>query len=627
MKQPSSPELHREGFWDFGGTLNELDPPTMMEANNVRKSENFYVDLDGRRKKRPGYADASDCEPDFNFTLPIRGGFYFKDTAGNVRRVVITEKKIFIEDIGGGNFTQLYYQTTAVKKTFKPVTFESGRPIIVGFDKNLYIDTETPASPAAYQLGVDKPTSAPSVAVGAAGNLTGDYKYLVTYYKSGNFPYQSNPSVESDVVSPSSQKVDLTSIPVSSDPQVDKKRLYRTRANGAIFYWLADIDNATTSYEDNIADDSLGDEVSYERYVPPAADDVEVWDKRVWFLVSSEARIYYTNAGEEAERANLGFILVEDREPQKLVCMREYGGKLYAFKPDSMFRINKVGDSYYEPERLPFSKGCDARGSMEATKDFLIWKSPDGIELFNGYSIFEPPISMYIRKTFNSIEKSYLDKIVGFVNKNDRQYWLSVPTGTAGGPDSDPTEPDIVIVFNFVKNTFDIFKFAHQTSALFSVPKSLYVGLGGSGSHDILCGNIGGKINRYNDAFFTDAGTTISCEFLSKWYRLSKEAEWNNLREIITKYVLKNDGATKKHLTLKVYSNLDDTATLTVNLEGNDISDSLRNEVVRPTKSGVKGAYMSFGFSNAETLVGELKVIGLDGYFQTRIIKREIYGT
>jgi hypothetical protein len=51
----------------------------------------------------------------------------------------------------------------------------------------------------------------------------------------------------------------LTSIPISPDPFVTKRRIYRTAANGSTFKVVADInDNTTTTYTDTLADASLG---------------------------------------------------------------------------------------------------------------------------------------------------------------------------------------------------------------------------------------------------------------------------------------------------------------------------------------------------------------------------------
>ncbi len=101
---------------------------------------------------------------------------------------------------------------------------------------------------------------APTVAVNAtAGNLNGTYYYAITYVTPAG---ETNYGTASAAVSPANQQVNLTNIPVSSDPAVTARKIYRTVAGGGSggpFYYVATLsDNTTTTYTDNTADGSLG---------------------------------------------------------------------------------------------------------------------------------------------------------------------------------------------------------------------------------------------------------------------------------------------------------------------------------------------------------------------------------
>ena len=81
-----------------------------------------------------------------------------------------------------------------------------------------------------------------------------------TYYYDDN----SVASVKTNPAAPSSstatyRSASLTSIPVSLDANITKRRIYRTAANGSTFKKVADLnDNTTTTYTDTLADASLG---------------------------------------------------------------------------------------------------------------------------------------------------------------------------------------------------------------------------------------------------------------------------------------------------------------------------------------------------------------------------------
>ena len=113
------------------------------------------------------------------------------------------------------------------------------------------------------------PPSAPTVAINAtSGVLSGNYQYAVAlgtgYWKgpigSGTLIVGNNTGggAASATVSPSAQQVNLSGIAIGPTG-VAQRLLYRTKANGSTFYYLAALtDNTSTTYTDNIPDSSLG---------------------------------------------------------------------------------------------------------------------------------------------------------------------------------------------------------------------------------------------------------------------------------------------------------------------------------------------------------------------------------
>ena len=100
-------------------------------------------------------------------------------------------------------------------------------------------------------FGIDAPASACTASVGGSGTLTGTYVYYYSFYNSET-QTESALSPVSGTVSPSSQYVDLTNIAVSSDSQVDKRKIYRQGAGSDVIFYCGVInDNTTTTYVDN----------------------------------------------------------------------------------------------------------------------------------------------------------------------------------------------------------------------------------------------------------------------------------------------------------------------------------------------------------------------------------------
>lgn len=94
-----------------------------------------------------------------------------------------------------------------------------------------------------------------------AGNLNGTYAYSVNYYTSSG---ETATTAWTANISPVNQQVDLSNIPISSDPKVIGRRIYRNQAGADTLYKKLAIqiaDNTTTSITDNVADGSLGENI------------------------------------------------------------------------------------------------------------------------------------------------------------------------------------------------------------------------------------------------------------------------------------------------------------------------------------------------------------------------------
>tara|TARA_R110000751_G_scaffold146094_9_gene250027 strand:+ start:27957 stop:30251 length:2295 start_codon:yes stop_codon:yes gene_type:complete len=104
---------------------------------------------------------------------------------------------------------------------------------------------------------------APTGAAGSAGNLDGTYYYRVTFTTAEG---ETSPGSGSAAIVVSNQRIDLT-IPTSTSRLVTGRKIYRTVGTGGdavLVKLVATIsDNTTTSYEDNTADGSLGDDAYY----------------------------------------------------------------------------------------------------------------------------------------------------------------------------------------------------------------------------------------------------------------------------------------------------------------------------------------------------------------------------
>lgn len=147
--------------------------------------------------------------------------------------------------------------------------------------------------------GVPQATGAVSVVSGAAGALTGDYRYKVTYVNSQ--------AVEGDVgtstvtIAAAAARLDLSGIPIAPQSHgVAARKIYRTAAGGTTFKLVATLnDNTTTTLQDNTADSSLGATAPTDQGEPPKYSIVCYHQNRLFCnQIGSENLLWWSELGE-----------------------------------------------------------------------------------------------------------------------------------------------------------------------------------------------------------------------------------------------------------------------------------------------------------------------------------------
>jgi len=188
----------------------------------------------------------------FNSTLPVankpvRGAF--RHYSGNKWQFMIAGTDIWYKTGAAGNFSGSLGTVTEDKD------WSFAAYLDYCFLANGTGSYRLSSGTLKQGIGFGAPSSGPTVATGAAGVLTGDYKYKYTWVYDSNTAHESSASSESATVSPSGQKVDLSNIDnTNGNPS---KNIYRTKAGGSVFYYLTNIPHGTTTYTDNTPDSSL----------------------------------------------------------------------------------------------------------------------------------------------------------------------------------------------------------------------------------------------------------------------------------------------------------------------------------------------------------------------------------
>ena len=231
-----------------------LPPDTLYTCQNLRYDETLGI-LNKRPSRRKYNSTTLGSDP---ITSQIR---YYKNSDATQKYVIATSSFLKVGADSAGTFSNIKTGLTANQR-FTFITFKDFLYCFNGVDTNQVYNGTT-----CEDMGVPVPT-APTLAV-TTGGLTGAYLYKVTYmidsYQEGSA------SVASSSISPSNQGVTVT-IPTSSNTRVTHRKIYRTKANGSVYYLVATIsDNTTTTYSDGTLDVSLGVTQAPTDYGVPAS--------------------------------------------------------------------------------------------------------------------------------------------------------------------------------------------------------------------------------------------------------------------------------------------------------------------------------------------------------------------
>lgn len=240
---------------------------------------------------------------------------------------------------------------------------------------------------AVTQWGITAPLTDFTVAVGVAGALTGTYKYHVTF-KNTTSGSRSNSNTNEQSVTLSSEKADLSSIPVSSDSQVDARELWRTVADGTVLFLLTTIaDNTTTIHTDNTIDANLGTESLPTDNLPPEDvydDAVGPHASRMWWTRDSSTgkggRVYYSPIGRPESVVGFLDVTSVDDQTQKAI---PWGGSLWAFTKSRIVQV------FGATEPFGFRDAFGAQGTIlpftaAPTDAGIFYRGTDGVHLFDG---------------------------------------------------------------------------------------------------------------------------------------------------------------------------------------------------------------------------------------------------
>lgn len=247
--------------------------------------------------------------------------------------------------------------------------------------------------------------------------LQGTYQYQLTYYNSTN-GVESGPGTFSDELDLTEGGIiTLNNLPVSTDPQVDKKRIYRVGGNLTASTLVAELDNVTTSYNDELKDTDVVGTLLPSSIAEQAPAGLAFLAESYAMLFGAEgAKLRFTPIGEPDSWPETYFLQFD----ADITGIAAVTNGILVFSKFQTYLVTGTGPTSLSQQLLSSDQGCIAFESVRVISGAALWASTDGICSSSGNNV-----KVLSKDTLGKISLSPTDSVVF-----DEAYYLLEADGT-----------------------------------------------------------------------------------------------------------------------------------------------------------------------------------------------------
>lgn len=241
-----------------------------------------------------------------------------------------------------------------------------------------------------HQLSYDAPVMSGALTVTAAGAASGSvnagsHSYLFSIYNSTTGVESAVGTQISTQTAAANDKftIDFTSggfMPSRFYLGADKIRIYRTKAGGTVYYYVAEADIDATSYEDSAADSTLVTlRPTYVGYAAPSRFGFEL-NGSLWLgnQEDNESRLVYSEVNSLGGFYAENYIDVGLGDGDELTGGVAVGDRGVVFKRRSAWLVSGAGDSVSAQKLFP-GVGCLQHATIAASHDAVYWLGDGGV--------------------------------------------------------------------------------------------------------------------------------------------------------------------------------------------------------------------------------------------------------
>lgn len=228
-------------------------------------------------------------------------------------------------------------------------------------------------------LGIDKPSAAPTTTIGAVGVINGTYQYCYTYYNV-NDGTESAPSDYSAELVVISDKVNV-GVVASTDTQVTNIRIYRLGGDLTAMSLVEQVANTTTTYVDNLADDEIDGAVLDSFSYGQAPSGLKyLTEANAMFFGAIGPKLRYSEIAIVDAWSSFNFIDFEE----DITGIGNTANGLLVFTQHKTYIVTGTSPATLSKYLLSGNQGCLLHKSIQSVSGAIAWLSNDGICLSSG---------------------------------------------------------------------------------------------------------------------------------------------------------------------------------------------------------------------------------------------------
>lgn len=487
--------------------------------------------------------------------------------------------------------------------------------------------------------GIPAPTTTMAVATASTGTaLTGQYYYAVTYVNSNLVEGDISPLTSTITVA--GQNVALSSIPTApASFGVNSRYLYRTAAGGTQLKRLATLSNNTaTTYEDAIADASLGANAPTDQGEPPNYSAVLYHQGRLFVIDPVENDVKYSEIGNPYVFKANSFEIIGDNTVDIPVGLAVYDNSVVVFCKRNPWII-------YMPSTDPDDwRVLTVRANFGSCSPFSFFKYENKVmfgavqnDKFVGFAAVEgqtvsPSASLLTSSALGSelisnnvepdmflVQESYLEQMSSIVYQNKAYITLTYGDGQ--------TTNNRIYVFDFSLGRLNKKQKATWVpwSGLSASQFTIY-----GGQLYYATSTATGFVYKMNQSTYADDGAAIDSYFWTKEFSGLPGDENTHKDFRHAQVFFEKSGDYYMGFTYKVDSDTGSGTTTAIDLNpggslwgammwGRDLWGGGSSEgEERVYVSPARGKRIQFKFSNQNTVNQKFKVVGLNFVYNNK---------